>query len=80
MNPKNNPWTLGEPIPVFSLALVQGAAPARRWLVYAHAPLGNRQQVKITIPDYRQVPLDVTVGGSFYLVEEATNSIKPLKE
>ncbi|MGH8692823.1 MAG: hypothetical protein ACREVM_01130 [Burkholderiales bacterium] len=69
LDPKR-PWELGTPLPVFALALTKGNAPQREWLVYAHAPLGARQGVQVTIPDYRPVTINVAVGGSFYLVDE----------
>lgn len=69
-NPKEFPWELHWEVPVFSLALVRGQAPERQWLVYAHAPTGERKGVKITVPEYREITVDVAVGGSFYLIEE----------
>jgi hypothetical protein len=77
LDPKR-PWELGTPLPVFSLALSRGAAPQREWLVYAHAPLGARQNVQVTIPEYRAVTLSVAVGGSFYLVDERTGRVQPV--
>jgi len=71
LDPKR-PWELGTPLPVFSLALVMGSAPQRQWLIYAHAPLGERQAVRVTIPGFRAVTINVAVGGSFYLVDEKT--------
>jgi hypothetical protein len=64
------PWELGTPLPVFALALVKGTAPQRKWLLYAHSPLGPRQNVQISIPDYQAVTVNVSVGGSFYLIDE----------
>jgi hypothetical protein len=64
------PWELGTPLPVYALALVRGNAPQRKWLIYAHSPLGPRQNVEINIPGYRAVTVDVSVGGSFYHVDE----------
>lgn len=69
LDPKR-PWELGTPLPVFSLALTLGSAPQRQWLIYAHAPLGARQGVQVTIPGFRAVTINVTVAGSFYLVDE----------
>lgn len=69
LDPKR-PWELGTPLPVFTLALSLGDAPHRRWLIYAHSPLGARQGVQVTIPGYRSVTINVAVGGSFYLVDE----------
>jgi hypothetical protein len=70
------PWRLDTQLPVFALALVKGEAPERRWLLYAHAPSGDRQSVLITIPDYKQVQVDVSVGGSFYLIDEQLNQVQ----
>jgi hypothetical protein len=73
------PWSLGTELPVFSLALVTGKTPARQWLVYAHAPLAPRSNVGITIPEYGAVRTDVSVGGSFYLVDEASRRIQAIR-
>jgi hypothetical protein len=70
------PWSLTTEIPVFALALVQGEAPDRRWLVYAHAPLGERKRVGVTVPGYKQVSIDVPVDGAFYLVTEKTKAVE----
>ena len=70
------PWNLETQIRVFSLALVQGEKPYRRWLVYAHSPLKNRKNVKITVPDYRELSVDVSVAGSFYLIDEKGGRVK----
>ena len=75
-NPQMYPWELFWNIPVFSLALVQGTAPERQWLVYAHSPLKDRTGVKLTIPDYREVAVDVAVGGSFHVLDEKTGGVK----
>jgi hypothetical protein len=76
---RGHPWALSTPIEVFSLALVQGKAPARQWLVYAHSPLAERKSVKLKIPEYREVSVDVTLRGTFYLVDEQTDAVKPIK-
>ncbi len=73
------PWQLETPLPVFALALTQGKAPQRQWLVYAHAPLEARKQVTIHIPDYRAIKVDVSVGGSFYLVDEKWQRVTPVQ-
>jgi hypothetical protein len=72
------PWDLKTDIPVFSLALVMGEGKGRRWLVYAHAPLVERENVEITIPDYGSVTVDVPRAGAFYLVEEGNKRVKRL--
>ena len=73
------PWSLATELPVFSLALVIGKAPSRQWLVYAHAPLGPRSNVGITIPEYGAVRADVSVGGSFYVVDEASRRSQAIR-
>jgi len=67
-------------LPVFALALVKGAAPDRQWLLYAHSPMGERRSVLVTIPGYKQVVVDVSVGGSFYLVDERSNNVQPAQQ
>jgi hypothetical protein len=75
VDPKR-PWELGTPLPVFALALSLGDAPQRRWLIYAHAPLGARKSVQVTVPGYQAVAIDVSVGGSFYLVDEKNRRVQ----
>ncbi|HKX30513.1 MAG TPA: hypothetical protein VJ302_22675 [Blastocatellia bacterium] len=77
LDPKR-PWELGTELPVFSLALVKGAASQRQWLLYAHSPLGPRPEVKISIPNYREVTVKVPVGGAFYLVDEKSSLIQEI--
>jgi len=64
------PWKLTTPIPVWSLALELGQQPNRQWLVYAHAPLGDRTGTKVTLPGFGQVTIDATVAGTFVVVHE----------
>lgn len=64
------PWTLSTEIPVFALARVLGQPGGREWLIYAHAPLGERQGVTVTLPEYGQVRIDVTPAGVFYHLRE----------
>ena len=72
------PWMLTGDLRVFSLALVQGKAPNRQWLVYAHSPLADRKAVGVTIPEYRQITIDIPVAGTFYQVAETTGTVEPL--
>ena len=72
------PWKPDTPLPVFSLARVRGAAGSREWLIYAHAPLGAQKGVEIELPEFGRVSLDVSPGGSFYLVAEKDRSVKRL--
>jgi hypothetical protein len=73
------PWVLSTELPVFSLALVTGKTPSRSWLIYAHAPLGERKNVSVTIPDYGPATIDVPVDGSFYTVEEGKKTATPVR-
>ncbi|MFT4564273.1 MAG: hypothetical protein ACI9BW_004036, partial [Gammaproteobacteria bacterium] len=74
------PWEFTTEIPVFSLALLKGVAPNREWLVYGHAPLGDIGDVWLTIPEYKDVLVDIAVGGSYYLVDEATGTIQEVTD
>jgi hypothetical protein len=69
------PWELTTRMPVFTLARVIGAKPQREWLLYAHAPMGDKKGVQVTIPDYGPVTVDVALAGSFYRVKEADKSV-----
>ncbi len=64
---------------MFSLALVLGQAPQRQWLIYAYAPREDRRQVRLTIPNARDVLVDATVGGAFYLVDEPTGNTRRIE-
>lgn len=75
LDPKR-PWELGTPLPVYALTLVMGAGPKRQWLLYAHAPAGARQSVQVVIPEYRTVTINVSVSGSFYLVDEKSRRVQ----
>lgn len=70
------PWRADTTLPVFALALATGESPERRWLVYAHAPLGERTGVQVTIPDGKAVTIDVPIAGAFYLVDEKTGAVQ----
>ncbi|MFW6336980.1 MAG: LamG domain-containing protein, partial [Phycisphaeraceae bacterium] len=60
---------------VFPMAIELGEAPERRWLLYAHAPLGAVSKAPITLPGYGEVTVDVSRSGSFYIIDEATGDI-----
>lgn len=79
VNSTNHPWALSTPIEVFALALVQGKPPTRQWLVYTHSPLAERKSVKLKIPEYRDIAVDVAVGGSFYGVDENAGGVTPIQ-
>jgi hypothetical protein len=76
-NPKG-PWNLGTQLQVFSLALVLGEAPEREWLIYAHSPLKNMDNVSIDLPGYGRVAAYVTPAGCFYHVTEESRSVEKL--
>ena len=44
-----------------------------------HSPLQARSGVALTIPGYRDIKVDVSVGGSFCLVDEKTGRVTPAK-
>ncbi len=69
------PWKFTTKLPVWSLARVVGDPPKREWLVYAHAPLGDKEAVEVTIPDYGPITVDVSVGGTFFHVKESEESV-----
>jgi hypothetical protein len=72
------PWEHSTNIPVFSVALVLGEAGSRRWLVYAHSPLEDRQGVEIRLPEFGPLTVDVPRAGAFYLVDEQGRNVRPL--
>jgi len=76
LNPKLYPWELHWEVRVFALALVLGDAPRRQWLVYAHSPLADRSQVELLVPEYGPITVDVSRGGSFYLVDEQSGTTR----
>jgi hypothetical protein len=79
VNPQEFPWELHWDVAVYSLALVMGKAPERQWLLYAHSPVKQRKGVKLTIPGYRQVAVDTSPAGVFYLVDERTGRVEAVK-
>jgi hypothetical protein len=72
------PWTLKTNVPVFSIAFVTGKEPNRCWLLYAHSPLENRTNVKITIPLFDTVTVDVPRSGAFYSINEQVRKTTPI--
>lgn len=61
-----------------ALARVIGQSNQREWLVYAHAPVGPRNQVQVEIPEYKKIVLDVPVAGAFYYVRESDGILRRL--
>ncbi|MCF7853395.1 MAG: hypothetical protein K9N51_01245 [Candidatus Pacebacteria bacterium] len=79
VNPQEFPWDLHWKIPVFALARTRGNEPEREWLVYAHAPLGERKNVVITVPEFGDITVNVPVGGSFFVLREDDDTITPVE-
>jgi hypothetical protein len=83
--PENFPF---EPYPewdvdirVFPMALAVGEEPERRWLMYAHAPLGAVADATIELPGYGAVDLDyVAKNGTFAIVDEAEDSVSIVRQ
>ncbi len=69
------PWRGETVLPVFALARVIGAASEREWLLYVFTPIGDRRRIQITIPGYRDVTADGTVGGAFYVISEKNGTV-----
>ncbi|MFP4027306.1 MAG: hypothetical protein ACLFWL_05900 [Candidatus Brocadiia bacterium] len=74
------PWKLKTNVPVFSLALVLGEKEQRRWLVYAHSPLDDRDDVGIKVPDFGQIKVDVPRAGAFFVVEEKSGKVSRIND
>jgi hypothetical protein len=71
-------WNQYTRIAVWAVALKLAKTPSR-WLIYAHAPLGDVRDSTLRLPEYGEVAIDVIpVSGSFFLVEEATNRVQTL--
>ena len=64
---------------VWAQAQVIGEKPNRRWLIYAHAPRGPEQGVRVEIPDYQSIVMDVKPGGSYFVVDEKHRAAHPVK-
>jgi hypothetical protein len=68
-------WALTTTLTTYAMARVLGTMPNRRWLVYVWTIPDDIDDVVVTIPDYGDVTLDGTTGGSFYVVDEATDAV-----
>jgi hypothetical protein len=69
------PWSYQTEFSVLSLTRQKGISPQRQWLLYAYAPLGERRNVSITIPDYGKIIVDISLEGTFYLIEESNHTV-----
>ncbi len=87
LNTSLDPWRphdvapaqiLGLEFRVWALAIRTGEEPNRRWLVYAHAPRGDEEDVQIEVPGYGSVTMDVSRGGSYFVMDEATGAAHAL--
>ncbi len=75
VNPPRTNWTETTVLRVFALALRMGEKPNRRWLLYAHAPLGAVPDVTVTVPEVGPIRLEsVPKSGTFFLLEEGTRT------
>lgn len=72
------PLKLNSILPVFTLARVIGEKPKREWLLYAHAPKGDKKGVEVDIPGYKKVTVNVSLSGSFYYIHEKDGAVKPV--
>ena len=72
------PWKQKTNIPVFSMAMLQDEKGAEQWLVYAHSPLEDRQDVTIIVPEFGKVTVDVPCAGAFYLIELSNKKVKSI--
>ena len=78
-NPPRAAWEGHTKLRIFALALVLGDAPERRWLIYAHAPLGAVPDVTVAVPGYGEVTLEsVPKTGSFFRLEEGKENVETL--
>ncbi len=81
LDPTTFDTTTNAEIKVFSMALTKGSDGNREWLVYTHSPRQNRENVRITIPYYKDiVASNVNVGGNFYLIKENDDTITEIKD
>ncbi|MEA2017423.1 MAG: hypothetical protein U9N59_03150, partial [Campylobacterota bacterium] len=64
------PWAEDAEIAVWAFALVKGEAPNREWLVYVQSPSGDKSDVTVTIPEYKDVLVDSRVEGNFFILSE----------
>jgi hypothetical protein len=65
---------------VWAQAQVIGQKPERRWLVFAHAPREDKEDVRITIPGHGEITMDVPQGGAYAVVREKDGVVEKLNE
>jgi len=59
--------------PVYAFAFEKGVAPYREWLIYVQSPEGNLTDVAVTIPEYKDILVDSSNMGNFYVLNENSN-------
>ena len=72
------PWQLSTKLQVYAIALERTVKDTREWLIYAHAPLGDRNNVVLALPGFGEVAVDVAVEGSYFVVDELTGRANPI--
>jgi hypothetical protein len=65
------PATPTSPVNVFALALELGEGEDKEALVYAHSPIGARDNVVVSVPGFGKYLLRVEVEGTFCIVAHA---------
>ena len=65
------PWQLTTPLEVYALALEQGRAPHREWLIYAFSPRNSAMDVEVRVPGGPRVRVPAAVEGAFTLLNES---------
>ena len=72
-------WKPTTEIPVFSLALKLSEGGKTSWLVYAHAPRGDRSDVELTVPTLGPIKSNIAQRGTFLLVDGSSKAVTELK-
>jgi len=70
------PLKFNSVFPVFTLGRVIGKKPNRQWLLYAHAPRGDKKDVAVDIPGFRKVVVNISLSGSFHHILEKDGSVR----
>jgi hypothetical protein len=73
------PWNQKTNLPVFALALEMGEGEERSWLLYAHSPLEDREEVIIELPGFGPVTTEVPRAGIFLQVDQAGRKWSPVE-
>ena len=71
---------LGLTFRVWAQAQVLGEKPDRRWLIYAHSPLGSERDVEIEIPDFSTIKVDTNQAGVYYLMTEKDHTVHQVRD